>query len=152
MKNKINLKKQGEVYNERGNVSMLCMASPRQFWYLLSIMYLIYNKLLYIYIVFHSLFLFVFYFINFRFGYIIFFLIFVSMQRSCWTLLCPLPVYIAGTRQRAIILLKLINLSTKGEVQKYKFIYYLAIFVNSEGLTLFISFLDCASIPHTYCP
>ncbi|KAG5579834.1 hypothetical protein H5410_050461 [Solanum commersonii] len=60
----------------------------------------------------------------FLFGYIWLFLILVSMPRSPWILLCPFPVYLDCTRQRAIILLKVIHLSSKKEVQRYKFIYY----------------------------
>ncbi|KAG5611130.1 hypothetical protein H5410_022411 [Solanum commersonii] len=64
LKRKINLKKQSEVYNERGNAS---------------------------------------------FGYMRLFLILVSMQRSPWILLCPFPVYLDSTRQRAIILSKIVH-------------------------------------------
>ncbi|KAH0636947.1 hypothetical protein KY289_036862 [Solanum tuberosum] len=40
------------------------------------------------------------------------------MQRSPWILLCQFSVYLDDTRQRAIILSKVIHLSTNGEVQR----------------------------------
>ncbi|KAG5629453.1 hypothetical protein H5410_001170 [Solanum commersonii] len=64
LKNKINLKKQSEVYKEKGNAS---------------------------------------------FGYTRLFLILVIMQRSPWILLCQFPVYLDGTRQRAITLSKVMH-------------------------------------------
>ncbi|KAG5570855.1 hypothetical protein H5410_060621 [Solanum commersonii] len=71
LKNKINLKRESEVYNERGNAS---------------------------------------------FGYMRLFLILESMPRSLWILLCPFPIYLDGTPQKMIILLKVIHLSTKEKV------------------------------------
>ncbi|KAG5590982.1 hypothetical protein H5410_041496 [Solanum commersonii] len=75
LKNKINLKKQSEVYKERGMHRMLCIASTGHFW----------------------------------FGYMRLFLILVIMQRSPWILLCQFLVYLDGTRQRAIILSKVVH-------------------------------------------
>ncbi|KAG5579835.1 hypothetical protein H5410_050462 [Solanum commersonii] len=49
------------------------------------------------------------YFTNFWVGYMRCFLIIVSMPRSPWILLCPFPVDLDCTRQRAIILSKIVH-------------------------------------------